>query len=882
MVTQFKALPISYSQIAGISSLRSDSWIIILFLLSVSVVWFVSLHMWARWHSSKLEKMDWVEGGFLSFVTLVILIGWISVILDSLGIFSLLWLSIILFIITGLAIWFQRPIGRLEFSRPSFYELALIVLLLGCCLVYFRPHEYILGGTDAGSYINTGATIARTGSFVIEDDWTSFLTEHKSVALREQPQPFLTRYLQFVGWYIDDADPSRIIPQFFPFHPTLIAIGISLAGLRGGLLVTPLWSVLSIAAVYFLARKIFDARVGLLAVLLLAITPTQIFFSRYPTAEPLTLLLVFSGLLAFQALWDEPSSGPIWGSLGGAAFGAAFLTRIDLPIVLILIVGALFVCWGRDRWSRGWWAFVIVLSIFLGHLCLSVLFINWPYFWNIFSTTVRTIPRQSPALLVVGAAGFLFLLMGFLFRIRLGLNCDNLRRMLNSYWFRWLLIIMVILSSGYAYFLRPAFGSTKYYSHWPGNGQVPILNRLNWVRLGWYLTPLGLLLATLGLARIFYKESFTRLGFFLGVGFLTTTQFIYKSFIPPYHIYMMRRYVPIVIPMLMIYISVAIVSVFDARRVRFRQIIGLLLMFSLTGGLIYQSRFVLLQRDYYDAVEQVTSLNDRLKSDAIIVINEPIKSMFSDQVGVPLRFIFGHDVATIRSRNEEIKPFVSRMLEYADEQDRPVQLIAINPIAPALREALSLEPIEMFPIKLRRLQHTFDEYPSDIQKIYYGIEIYDVSNTSLSASKARLPIEIDVGTLDAAFIREGFHNKELLPGMPTMRWTSGEAILDIPLSSDEPVSITIRAMAFRPEQVPATSVTAYLDDQELGKFTPTRDWQTFSFYGQSTSSCEGSTLSFKAKAFNPAALGISNDTRDLGFLIDWIRVTSYEKDISRK
>jgi hypothetical protein len=113
--------------------------------------------------------------------------------------------------------------------------------------------------------MNIGATLARTGEFVVQDEWADFLRQYADVTLRQQPAQLLTRHLQFVGWYFSDQTPTQIIPQFFPFHPVLIALGISTGGMPLGLLVTPVWSVLGLAAVYFAARRWFGPSVGLLA-----------------------------------------------------------------------------------------------------------------------------------------------------------------------------------------------------------------------------------------------------------------------------------------------------------------------------------------------------------------------------------------------------------------------------------------------------------------------------------------------------------------------------------------------------------------------------------------------------------------------------------------
>ena len=176
------------------------------------------------------------------------------------------------------------------------------------------------------------AAISRTGSLIQNEPWTKFLSDYGSITLRQYPAlEFAHPRMQFVGWNIDSADPARVIPQFFPFHPVLLAVGFSLFGVYGALYVTPLWGVLGIGAVYLLGKRLSGPPLGLLAAVLLAITPVQIYFSRYPTTEPLTLLLVFFGLWAFQTLRDDTAGLPDLGSVGGAALGAALLTGSICP-----------------------------------------------------------------------------------------------------------------------------------------------------------------------------------------------------------------------------------------------------------------------------------------------------------------------------------------------------------------------------------------------------------------------------------------------------------------------------------------------------------------------------------------------------------------------
>ena len=122
--------------------------------------------------------------------------------------------------------------------------------------------------------------------------------------------------MQFVGWNIDSTDPARVIPQFFPFHPVYWLSGSACSVYTAPFMSPPCGVSWESGRFIYWGNGLSGPPLGLLAAFLLAITPVQIYFSRYPTTEPLTLLLVFFGLWAFQTLRDEPSASPIWACWG--------------------------------------------------------------------------------------------------------------------------------------------------------------------------------------------------------------------------------------------------------------------------------------------------------------------------------------------------------------------------------------------------------------------------------------------------------------------------------------------------------------------------------------------------------------------------------------
>lgn len=838
-----------------------------------------------RWLGGAARSVDGPLVAFVAVTGAAIVVGWAATTLAIGGWFSLPALALAMTAgaaVLGSFLWRQRRAPMPPLAAYGWQELALGALLVVAALLYFRPHEYVLGGNDAGGYVNIANQITRTGNIVSVDEWTAFLGEHRAVTLREQPAQWLTRYLQFLGWYIDDANPARTVPQFFPFHPALLAVGVGLAGPAGALYVTPLWGVLNIAALYFLTRRLFDKNVALTASLFLTVTTTQIFFARYPTTEPLTMLLVFAALLAFQVVWDEPDAPWLWGLLGGAALGAALLTRIDLPLVLAIFIFGMLVRWWQRRWSRAWTAFAVTLAFFVLQMAWVVWQINWPYFYNTYGAIGSLLRADST---VIAAAGLALLLaLGVVTLLRPAALVQRVAQWTTRPALRWTLAIVVVLLSLYAYFLRPLLEPPYSYQSWPENSVGLVLNGETWVRMGWYLTPFGLFLATVGLALILVRGALPRMTVVLGVGVLTTLQYLYNLLNAHYHIYAMRRYVPIVIPMLLLFAAVGALAFPMLRRRWITYTVRGLCVAGLAAGLFYQARFVLPQRDFAGALAQLDALEARLAPDALLLIAGPADDNFTDVLGTPLQLIYGHNVATLRSDSPANAAFLAELLNRAQATGRPVQLIADGALPAAVREHLTLTPVGSYPFSTQMLMNTTADFPHVQQTVAYGLEIYDVGTAdgalptpTVSPSSA---LVIDIGGMDSPYLGDGFHAKEVVPGQPSMRWTAEHAELHVPVSAVDraactTVTITLQAMTFLPAPHTPEEAQVTIDGAPLGVFTPTQAWQPYSF--STPAAALGDDLFFtvgvNSPTFSPAELVASTDPRDLGVLLDWVKIT---------
>ena len=237
-----------------------------------------------------------------------------------------------------------------------------VVLLVGSLLLFAHPFEFITGGADAGVYVNLGASIADTGAILIQDPVTAELPPALQTGLlREQPPTEETQFIRLPGFYVSETVPGEVIPQFFPLHPVWLAIAYAVAGVWGALYMTPLWAVLGVWAVFLYGRAVWRWQTGALAAFLLVISPLQMYFARYPTAEPLTQYLTWTGLWCFTGFVTYRGPRPLWGAAAALALGQVFLVRIDALPMLLLPAGWLLYILISRRWQRDEWSFWAIL-----------------------------------------------------------------------------------------------------------------------------------------------------------------------------------------------------------------------------------------------------------------------------------------------------------------------------------------------------------------------------------------------------------------------------------------------------------------------------------------------------------------------------------------
>lgn len=611
---------------------------------------------------------------FISLTTGVIILGWLAMLMAELGIFSILllgatWLLLVLLMlalvlkhksqapesstantidhdptqITG----DKKPENSWWTSNRLQYGL-LALWLVGAGWLFFRPHQYVLGAADAGVYVNLAASIVDTGGIIIDDPTLAQMDQSLRPALlrtipgSSRAQEIAPYYL-LPGFFVAESPGGRIIPQFYALHPVWQAIGYAMGGVRAALLMTGLWALLGSLAVYMVIRQISNWQVGLLVLLGLSLCALQIWFARYPTAEMLSQFFLWAGLWSTMVWLKGGRPVFLWGLIGGLALGQVLLARIDA--YFLLVVPAAIFLWLHlsGRWQRHHWVFFVPLILLTFHSLLHALTQSSPYFYTTFDYSLQLL--RNNWWLPVGflVSGIILLFILYRFRHEIG--------RLDGFWRRApagaaVLVLLIVL---YGWFIRPNLGGEiTSYDYWYGGGQLPLgLDRENLVRLSWYLSPVGIAVATAGICLMIL--SFERQkAILLGTGLIFSLIYVWRIQANPHQIYAMRRYVPAVLPFAMVASGALYGRLFSYRQ-PWQRTGSLLLASAWLVALGLSAQGFIQQVDYAGIIERLDELDAMLEQESILVFNEEVPIGSGDTLGTPLHFIYGHDVYRIHN-----------------------------------------------------------------------------------------------------------------------------------------------------------------------------------------------------------------------------------------
>ena len=673
-----------------------------------------------------------VERWFLRVMLGVSAVAWSLLLLAELGWFRL---GLVAFLVAvtmiGFGLWsVLRAVPPAPATAGGGLQPALAAAagILLCAALFLPPYHTEMAAGDATVYLNFSRQIARHGALEFEDPLLRQLSpaSRAELFLNRVPRDMTGRFARFPGGFlIADINDPTVTAGFSPLFPVLTALGHALVSPQGALVVAPLFATLSLIGLWCVARRLGGVRAAWLAAALTAVSMPQIWFAKIPLPETVAQCFVMAGVLAW--LVATARGAPRWACAAGWFLGLACFAKVDLIVLLSVFLLAVVALRLLSRARPDGpplllpllGAFGLLVAHNLGHYLIFDSHYK-PYVAYLIRTSeVLGLLRES-APLQAGAA----LAAGLL----IAAGVVGLRRPAE----RWprrvggLAAVGALVVYGAAYVtattgrLDETIVWLSWYFSWPVLGLA-----------GLGLAGLGL--AGLGLAgRVAAPPGLVFAGLLLGVVGL---QYLYDPLEPGVQIGSMRRYVPVVLPLTMLFAALTAVGLL-ARVPAARYRAGLTLAAgALLVGLVARPSLAVVGQPMWD---------DPLAPVARLFPERAVVLMSPDLAGthIPTSLAYLHDVDTIlvQQRNPDAE-VLRRVIGDWLARGRPVFLVVGRDEFSFFPPDLALAAIGGTQVDHRALERTRGRVPQAVVRLPIPLRFFQVTGT---IDRDRL--DVDVGT----------------------------------------------------------------------------------------------------------------------------------------
>ena len=748
--------------------------------------------------------------------------------------------------------------GRLRLRARSLSLTSLLPLgLVVICALRFTPAaEYIMGGKDPGTYVNEGIQIAQRGSIRSTEAVVAtvpafardlFFPRH----MYGQGQPRTDYYgIRFMGFPLQDPDTGVTVGQFPHLFPASIAIGYGLDGLSGARRVTPFWAILGVLAVYFAGVRFCGRLAAVAAAALLALNVVTVWFSRYPNAEVVMQAFLFAALLANARAHVDGDR--FFAPAAGILLGLLFFLRFDSVLGVAGIgAGVLlgFVTGQRPRGSMLFGFATLAIPALFYYRGPMRAYANQPLEF------FAALPWWQLTVLGIVVLAALALLW-------LGQSKPGIRSMVVRYLPSAIALGLCILAIYALYFRHPA-------GRLAAHDAYSLRTFANF-----YVTVPAILAALLGYL-LYARKAFWRDPALFATAAIFTVFIFYKIRIVPEHFWAARRFLPVILPVTLLFACAAGLGNSGAGRIRVpRAILGLILVCLLGWHFARASQSVAAHVEYAGLIPHLEGLAAQFGNDDLVIVEGRDAQSDVHVMATPLAFIYGRNVLVLNSARPD-KAVFGTFLEWAKTHYKRVLFVGGGG-TDLLSHRYGIKAVSSMRFQVPEYESALNAYPRSIRRKEFEFSVYEFAKPA-AATAAGGRFDLDVGVNDDVHVLR-FHAKEVADGR-TFRWsrpTSYVSVTTISAASRE--LILVLGDGGRPPAAPEARVDVYLHNQQIGSvivdggFTPYSLQIPPDLAARAAAAADSVELRLVTATWSPARVLGSGDDRLLGVMLDRVTI----------
>jgi hypothetical protein len=757
--------------------------------------------------------------------------------------------------LVAIAIWRERLLLHAA-QRFSWATILPLALALFCAFRFSPPSEYVIGGKDPGVYMNEGIQIAQRGGLIVHDPVIAslpsfarelFIPRHHLADGSPRSDYYASR---FMGFFVQDPETGAVVGQFPHLFPASIALGYGIDGLTGARRAVLTWAVLGVLAVYFLAARLFGAATATAAAALLALNVIEVWFARYPNAEVVMQALLFAALLATARAHVDGDR--FFAPVAGAILGLLLFLRFDAVLGVAGLAAGMaagVIAGQKPRLSMiGTFALFLIPALYYFFIPMRA-YAYLPIVW------VSAIPVwQMLAMMTAAAAGLLLL------------RAAGRRPQVNA-WVRQYaplaLTATICVLAGYALFLRHPGGKLA------AHDAYALRTYANF-----YVTVPAIVAALLGFA-MHARRSFWRDPAFFMTAALFALFVFYKIRIVPEHFWTARRFLPVVLPATMIFVSAAAFGTAGRGwRLRvLRPLLGALFIVLLGSQYVRASRPLAGHVEYAGLAPKLEQLASTFADDDLVIVEGRDAGGDMHVIALPLAYIYARQVLVLQPARPDKATFAA-FLDWARTKYRRVLFIGGGG-TDLLSHRYGVRVIASQRFQLPEYESALNAYPRYVRRKDFEFGVYEFQPAAVRASG--ISFDLDVGINDDLHVLR-FRAKEQVDGN-TFRWTGPTSYLSVTTisPSSREVVLTMADGGRSPAAGPAR-VGVFLHNQQLGSVVVSGPFRQYpmsippDLAARAAAAGDPVELKLVTTTWNPARVTGSADDRELGVMLDRVTI----------
>ena len=808
----------------------------------------------------------WLERWFLRVALGLGAVAWVALLLAELGQLHLSLLAALAAAgIIGTAVQ-TRLAHRERTAAPAARAGVGSVAAFGMVTVlaaalYFPAYDSFVFGDDASAYLGLGRQIAAADGLTFDDPLL------RDIPVHAREELFLNRqrdwsslhgsHVRFPGGFlIADIEHPEVSTGFSPLFPVLTGLFYDALPGDGAPPVTPLFAVLSIGGLFLVGARLGGIRTGLLAAVMLAVSLPQIWFARYPVPDVVAQFFVVAGLLALLAAFRDERP---WLAAGaGALFGMACFAKVDM-IILLAVTLIAFAAWrllGRPAGGGRCAKYLFAASgVMLAHNLLHYLLFPSDYTRYLEdllanSYLVRLLTNPLVVIAVLGA-GLLGLAAAFVVVLRRGLDRAG-----------------AVRAGGIALLALLAAHAINYAATTPG--RLP--DTIFW--LGWYLSWPVLALCAAALVWLLRSGRAGRadqgLAFLLLFVGVVGLHYLYDPLEDGDHIWSMRRFLPVVLPGLLLILAMAVGRVIEWIYVEYRAAA------TVTAGvvlaaLIGSSAAPVAGAPLWEgALRRTGELARSFPAGAVVLVGPELAGT---HVQTALAYQHGVDTLLVQERQpgSALRDVVVDWMARGREVFIVIGRQGFSFAAPDL----TLREVREARIDVLTLERTFDRLPRSVEESTARMRILQVAGAEGDALPPRTAVNIGNPVDDIVSNLTGFYAAEQDPAAGPYRWTREVASFAVPAGG----RVMLVVAGGRPAGAPPAEISVWAGRHQIADDVVVENQpRTITLDIPPEERAGPTELLIRSTVVQPQALGTGADTRNLGVRVYRADVLPAEPD----